>query len=102
MELYAKEKEDFLRTFLKLPNEIPSHDTFNRIFSAIDSKQFELCFIEWVKTLAHLTDKEIVAIDGKTIRGAKQKGKKSSIHMVSALNLLKKTQKLNSALKVGD
>ena len=84
MELYAQEKEDFLRTFLDLPNGIPSHDTFNRVFSAIDSKQFELCFIEWVKTLAQLTDKEIVAIDGKTIRGAKHKGKKSPIHMVSA------------------
>jgi predicted transposase YbfD/YdcC len=84
MELYAQEKEDFLQTFLKLPNGIPSHDTFNRVFSAIDSKQFELCFIEWVKTLAVLTDKEIVAIDGKTIRGAKSKGTKSPIHMVSA------------------
>lgn len=84
MELYAQEKEDFLRTFLELPNGIPSHDTLNRVFSAIDSKQFELCFIEWVKTLAQLTDKEIVAIDGKTIRGAKHKGKKSPIHMVSA------------------
>jgi len=84
MELYAQEKEDFLRTFLDLPNGIPSHDTFNRVFSAIDSKQFELCFIEWVKTLTQLTDKEIVAIDGKTIRGAKSKDKKSPIHMVSA------------------
>lgn len=84
MELYAQEKEEFLRTFLVLPNGIPSHDTFNRVFSAIDSKQFELCFIEWVKTLATLTDKEIIAIDGKTIRGAKSKGKKSPIHMVSA------------------
>jgi len=84
MELYAQEKEDFLCTFLDLPNGIPSHDTFNRVFSAIDSKQFELCFIEWVKTLAQLTAKEVVAIDGKTIRGAKHKGKKSPIHMVSA------------------
>lgn len=84
MELYAQEKEEFLRAFLALPNGIPSHDTFNRVFSAIDSKQFELCFIEWVKTLAKLTDKEIIAIDGKTIRGAKSKGKKSPIHMVSA------------------
>jgi hypothetical protein len=71
MELYAQEKEDFLQMFLKLPNGIPSHDTFKGVFSAIDSKQFELCFIEKVKTLAVLTDKEIVAIDGKTIRGAK-------------------------------
>ena len=46
MELYAQEKEAFLRTFLGLPNGIPSHDTFNRVFSAIDSKQFEACFIE--------------------------------------------------------
>ena len=84
MELYAQEKEEFLRTFLDLPNGIPSHDTFNRVFSAIDSEQFELCFIEWVQTLATLTDKEIVAIDGKTIKGAKSKGKKSPIHMVSA------------------
>ena len=84
IELYAQEKEEFLRTFLDLPNGIPSHDTFNRVFSAIDSKQFELCFVEWVKTLTQLTDKEIIAIDGKTIRGAKSNGKKSPIHMVSA------------------
>ena len=83
MEQYALEKEDFLGTFLELPNGIPSHDTFNRVFSAIDSEQFESCFVQWVKTLAALTDKEVVAIDGKTIRGAKASGKKSPIHMVS-------------------
>ena len=84
MELYAQEKEDFLRTFLDLPNGIPSHDTFNRVFSAIDSSQFEACFIEWVKSISKLVPKEVIAIDGKTIRGAKSKGKKSPIHMVSA------------------
>lgn len=84
MQQYALEKEDFLRTFLELPNGIPSHDTFNRVFSAIDSEQFESCFVQWVKTLAALTDKEVVAIDGKTIKGAKANGKPSPIHMVSA------------------
>ena len=84
MELYAQEKEKFLRTFLELPNGIPSHDTFNRVFAAIDSKQFEACFIEWVQSLTALMPKEVIAIDGKTIRGAKSKGKKSPIHMVSA------------------
>ena len=84
MELYAQEKESFLRTFLDLPNGIPSHDTFNRVFSAIDSTQFEACFIEWVKSISKLLPKEVVAIDGKTIRGAKSKGAKSPIHMVSA------------------
>ena len=84
MEVYAQEKEAFLRTFLDLPNGIPSHDTFNRVFSAIDSTQFEACFIEWVKSISELLPKEVVAIDGKTIRGAKSKGNKSPIHMVSA------------------
>jgi len=84
MEAYAKAKADFLSTFLELPNGIPSHDTFNRVFSAIDSEQFETCFIEWINTLAKITKGEIVAIDGKTIRGAKANGKKSPVHMVSA------------------
>jgi predicted transposase YbfD/YdcC len=84
MELYAQEKESFLRTFLDLPNGIPSHDTFNRVFSSIDSTQFEACFIEWVQSISELVPKEVIAIDGKTIRGAKSKGKKSPIHIVSA------------------
>lgn len=84
MENYAQSKEEFLRTFLDLPNGIPSHDTFNRVFSNIDSAQFEACFITWVNTLAELQPKEVIAIDGKTIRGAKASGKKSPVHMVSA------------------
>ena len=84
MENYAQSKEEFLRTFLNLPNGIPSHDTFNRVFSNIDSAQFESCFIIWVNTLAELQPKQVIAIDGKTIRGAKASGKKSPVHMVSA------------------
>jgi len=84
MESYARSKEDFLRSFLDLPNGIPSHDTFNRVFSNIDSEQFETCFVEWVSNLAELQPREIIAIDGKTIRGAKASGKKSPVHMVSA------------------
>ncbi len=84
MENYAHSKEAFLRSFLDLPNGIPSHDTFNRVFSNIDSEQFETCFIEWVSTLADLQPREIIAIDGETIKGAKSGGKKSPVHMVSA------------------
>ena len=84
METYAKAKEEFLRSFLDLPNGIPSDDTFNRVFSSIDSEQFEACFVDWVSRLVNLTDGEIVPIDGKTIRGAKSNGKKSPFHMVSA------------------
>lgn len=84
MEQYALEKEDFLKTFLKLENGIPSHDTFNRVFSAIDPNQFEHCFMQWAKELAKLNDKEVVAIDGKTLRGAKSRANKSPYHIVSA------------------
>jgi len=84
METYAKAKEDFLRSFLSLPNGIPSDDTFNRVFSSLDSKQFEDCFVDWVLGLLDLTDGEVIPIDGKTLRGAKANGKKSPIHMVSA------------------
>ena len=84
MEDYARSKEELLRTFLKLTNGIPSHDTFNRVFSSIDSQKFESCFIEWVSLLAQLHPREVISIDGKTIRGAKASGKKSPVHMVSA------------------
>ncbi|PCH51221.1 MAG: hypothetical protein COC22_05475 [Flavobacteriaceae bacterium] len=81
---FSKSKEDFLRTFLELPNGIPSEDTINRLFTSIDSIQLENYFIEWVNSIADLSLGQIIAIDGKTIRGAKHKGKKSPIHMVSA------------------
>lgn len=84
IEEYAQAKEDFLRSFLELPNGIPSHDTFNRVFSSIDNQQFENCFIQWVNSLAGIMKGQVVAIDGKTMRGAKSHGKKSPIHLVSA------------------
>jgi len=81
---FANSKEEFMRKFLKLPNGIPSEDTINRVFSSIDSSQFETCFIEWVRSISELSKGQVIAIDGKTIRGAKSNGKKSPVHMVSA------------------
>jgi len=81
---FAKSKEDFLRRFLELPNGIPSEDTINRAFSAIDSIKFEECFLNWVNSLSSISKGQVIAFDGKTIRGAKSCGKKSPIHMVSA------------------
>ncbi|MGB1284780.1 MAG: ISAs1 family transposase [Polaribacter sp.] len=81
---FARSKEEFIRTFLNLPNGIPSEDTMNRTFSAIDSSQFEACFIEWVNSISKRFKGEVIAVDGKTIRGAKSNGKKSPVHMVSA------------------
>ena len=84
IETFAISKEEFLQTFLELPNGIPKLDTYRRVFAAINSQCFENCFIEWVNSFTTLNDKEVVAIDGKTLRGAKSHGKKSPIHMVSA------------------
>ena len=81
---FAKSKEVFLKTFLELPHGVPSEDTINRVFSSLDSSKFESCFIEWVNSITDLSKGQVIAIDGKTIRGAKSHGKKSHIHMVSA------------------
>lgn len=76
-------KEDFFRKHLELPGGIPSHDTFNRFFSNLDPQAMELQFRMWVKTICS-EKSALVAIDGKTIRGAKSSGSKSLFHMVSA------------------
>ncbi len=81
---FANSKEDFLRDFLELPNGIPSEDTINRLFSSIDSSQFESCFIDWVNSISAILKGQVIAIDGKALRGAKSGGKKSPVHMVSA------------------
>jgi len=81
---FANSKKDFLKEFLELPNGIPSEDTINRLFSSIDSSQFESCFIDWVNSISDLSKGQVIAIDGKTLRGAKSGGKKSPVHMVSA------------------
>lgn len=91
MEEFAKSKEKFLKTFLLLPSGIPSDDTINRVFSAIDTKQFEVCFTNWATSLPKEFKQQVIAIDGKTMRGAKCRacrrtgnGKSSSVHIVSA------------------
>jgi hypothetical protein len=81
---FSKSKEAFLKTFIEWPNGIPSKVTINRIFTSIDSIKLENCFIEWVSSIAALSSGQIIAIDGKTIRGAKHTGEKSPIYLVSA------------------
>lgn len=78
-------KQDWLKTFLKLPNGIPSSDTFGRIFSLIDPNVFEACFCAWINSLEIDTKGEIIALDGKTLRGSRR-GSKSSrpLHLVGA------------------
>jgi predicted transposase YbfD/YdcC len=84
IEMFGKLKSPWFKSFLKLPNGIPSHDTFNRFFSLMDPDKFELIFKDWVQKISEKIKGEVISIDGKTIRGAKSHGSKSAIHMVSA------------------
>ena len=84
-EQFGHAKIDFLRSFLKLPNGIPSHDTFRRVFAMLDPAQFAECFRNWTESLRKTISAEIVAIDGKTLRGSHDRAKgRPPIHMVSA------------------
>src|SRR5512136_1319012 len=70
MEDFGKAKEDWFRTFLKLRNGIPSHDTFNRVFAALDPEKFLECFLAWTQSVRQAVEQEIVALDGKALRRA--------------------------------
>jgi predicted transposase YbfD/YdcC len=82
---WAKVKKKWLAKFLDLSAGIPSHDRFNAIFKALQPAEFEKCLLSWITALHEVTDGQVVAIDGKTLRRSFDKaGSKSAIHMVSA------------------
>lgn len=83
MEDFGKAKEDWFKTFLTLRNGIPSHDTFNRLFAALDPQAFLDCFVRWTQSLRAAVAQEIVALDGKALRRA-LKGDQSVKYVVSA------------------
>src|SRR4051795_9064260 len=83
--LYGRSKLAWLRTFLDLPNGIPSHDTFRRVFMLIDPDAFERGFAAWVGSLMDSSEREVVAIDGKTLRRSfDRRRERSPLHLVSA------------------
>ena len=65
---FGRAKAKWFAGFLPLPSGIPSHDTFWRVFRQLDGEQFEACFLRWVAEVAELSDGEVVAIDGKSVR----------------------------------
>ena len=86
---FGRAKFDWFKTFLELPNGIPSHDTLGRVFSLINPLQFEKCFIEWMKSCVELSAGSIVPIDGKRLRSSsgRHSPNKTAIHMVSAFSV---------------
>jgi hypothetical protein len=85
IEYFGTARKAWLETFLDLPNGIPSHDTIGRIFGMLNPKALEEAFRRWSAALADLTEGEVVAIDGKTLRRSFQKaGSGAFVHMVSA------------------
>lgn len=85
IELYGCTKYDWLKTFLELPNGIPSHDTFARVFAQLNPQKFQECFLSWMRSIQKVTSGEIVAIDGKTLCGSFDKASgQNPIEIVSA------------------
>jgi predicted transposase YbfD/YdcC len=85
IEAFGHAKEKWLRTFLDLPNGIPSHDTFGRVFGLLAPSEFEQAFSTWVTSVCQILKGQIIALDGKSLRRSHNHllGK-DAIHMVSA------------------
>ncbi|MDQ2731222.1 MAG: ISAs1 family transposase [Armatimonadota bacterium] len=82
---FGEDKEEWLRQRLELPNGIPSHDTFRRVFGLLNPEAFRKCFLSWTEGIRKHVSREIIAVDGKTLRHSfDHTSEQSAIHMVSA------------------
>ncbi len=84
IENYGHAKKEWLETFLELPHGIPSHDTLMRLFARLKPNELQQCFLSWIEAVTNITKGQVIAIDGKTLRSALERGQKGAIHMVSA------------------
>src|SRR3954468_3502187 len=84
IEEFGTIRYHWLKTILELPHGIPSHDTFNRVFSLLDPQQLQQCFTAWVQAVAPISEGSIISIDGKRMCNSGEGGSKAIIHMVSA------------------
>jgi predicted transposase YbfD/YdcC len=85
MEEFGKAKREWFETFLDLENGIPSHDTFRRVFGKLKPAEFQKCFLAWIEAVQESTKGEVIAIDGKALRGSFERTTNTlAIRMVSA------------------
>jgi predicted transposase YbfD/YdcC len=85
VEEFGRARLEWFKTFLELPNGIPSHDTFNRVFARLDPEQFQACFLRWMMAASEILGGQVIAMDGKVVRRSHDKGiGKAAIDMVSA------------------
>jgi predicted transposase YbfD/YdcC len=85
VEVFGNAKLTWFRTFLDLPNGIPSHGTFGRVFGRLNPERFEQCFLAWIQAVSEITHGQVIAFDGKVLRGSCERGLgKAGIDMVSA------------------
>lgn len=85
IEQFGNAKREWFATFLDLPHGIASHDTFGRVFAALDPDQFSRCFLAWVRATLPQGNGEIIAVDGKTARRSHdRRARKAALHMVRA------------------
>jgi predicted transposase YbfD/YdcC len=85
VELFGRNKKEWLKTFLKLPKGIPSHDTCGRVFAKIQPEEFQKRFMDWVQAVESLTAGQVIAVDGKQLRRSHDRGAgKEALSMVSA------------------
>jgi predicted transposase YbfD/YdcC len=85
VEEFGNAHKKWLKRYLELPNGIPTHDTFGRVFAAINPEHFQRCFAGWIQEVFTLTEGQVIAIDGKTLRRSHDKrSNKAALHMVHA------------------
>jgi hypothetical protein len=84
-ELFGQAKQEWFKQYLELPNGIPSHDTFRRLFARLAPGEFQQSFLQWVRSVSTITEGQVVAIDGKQSRRSQDRqAGKAAINMVSA------------------
>lgn len=87
MAHFCRLHSKWLKEYFQLPCGIPSHDTFCRVFSAINASEFQACFMQWIKSVIEIFPENVIPIDGKSIKASRRdKNNLKALHIVSAFS----------------